>query len=1085
MPLTPSRLAWPLWLGWVVFVVYGSLLPFEFQPLALETALARWREIPFLQLGIESRADWVANGVLYVPVGLLGARALMSAFAGWRSGLASALVPLSSSALAAAFGILLALGVEFTQLYFPGRTVSLNDVWAECLGTLLGVGMAPFIGPWAERLRRAWGLGGPRLSLHLLGWYTAIYLLLSLFPYDFLLSAQEWQGKLTSDNCAWLMAGASLDRGWRVVVLLAVEVLLALPAGLLLAARRPALRMPGSAAALLVGAALGLFIECGQLAIASGISQGISVLTRALGVALGVWAWQQWRLRGAAPWLASARRLVPWLALPYLGLLLAVEGGFSHPLRGTEALHMAWRELHLMPFWYHYFTSEAVALFSLGSVALMYLPGAAMLASWRWPRGAAVIALGALAALVEAGKLLLDGLHPDPTNPLIAMTAGWAAGRLLDRVEAAPPTAGAVRGIPPGTRPAAPMQAPSRDHPDRRAWLLTAPLVAGAAVSAWTLPWGGAAVLAGVTAAAALVAWRPVLALALLPLALPGFDLAPWTGRWFWDEFDMLQLVLLTMAWQRSAPAGPGLQRGPVAVLALLGLSLALSTLHGVLPLSWPDPRNVSSDYTGWSALRLFKGALWAAGFIALMRRLPQPSALKHQVFALGLCGGLALTLVHLLWERLAFVGLLDFATDYRVTGPFSAMHTGGAYIESFLAIASAYLLWAALDGPWPWLRWTARALLVPTVYAMAVTYSRNGYGALALVVLVMAVSAARRQPSTKWPVRRRLLAPLLLCALIAAVALPVLQGPFARARLASLGPDQAVRLAHWRDALAMRLPGALNRLLGEGPGSYPAAHYWRSAETVHAGSFALVDEAGGRFLRLGSGAPVYIEQFVAVRPGQRLRLTLDVRGPAATPLRIALCQKWLLTSASCTGAAVPVQTRIWQTLTVTLSTEDWATGSGAALRPVKLAVFHGGGGGTVDVDRLALVDEAGTPLLHNGDFSAGFDRWFFSTDVDPPWHVHSTPVAILFEQGWLGLLAWALAALAVLPAAARRAWRGDLLGAAVLAALLGTALSGAFNTLIDAPRWLTLLGLLLWLAGARDGVAARPAQRPVSATLD
>jgi hypothetical protein len=40
----------------------------------------------------------------------------------------------------------------------------------------------------------------------------------------------------------------------------------------------------------------------------------------------------------------------------------------------------------------------------------------------------------------------------------------------------------------------------------------------------------------------------------------------------------------------------------------------------------------------------------------------------------------------------------MDFAGDYRVTGPFSAMHTGGAYIECFLVVAFAFLIVTILE---------------------------------------------------------------------------------------------------------------------------------------------------------------------------------------------------------------------------------------------------------------------------------------------------------------------------------------------------------------------------------------------------
>ncbi|WP_169071304.1 hypothetical protein [Candidatus Accumulibacter contiguus] len=59
------------WLLYLVFIVYGSLVPLDFHALPLDQAWAQFRQLPMLQIGAEGRADWVANGVLYVPAGFL------------------------------------------------------------------------------------------------------------------------------------------------------------------------------------------------------------------------------------------------------------------------------------------------------------------------------------------------------------------------------------------------------------------------------------------------------------------------------------------------------------------------------------------------------------------------------------------------------------------------------------------------------------------------------------------------------------------------------------------------------------------------------------------------------------------------------------------------------------------------------------------------------------------------------------------------------------------------------------------------------------------------------------------------------
>ena len=268
-------------------------------------------------------------------------------------------------------------------------------------------------------------------------------------------------------------------------------------------------------------------------------------------------------------------------------------------------------------------------------------------------------------------------------------------------------------------------------------------------------------------------------------------------------------------------------------------------------------------------------------------------------------------------------------------------------------------------------------------------------------------------------------------------------------------------------DALQLRQGDAWTWAFGEGIGRFPEAHYWRSREPRRAASYALVREGNERFLRLGPGAALYIEQVVSHAPGDVWTLTVQLRSSQAqAALGISLCQKSTLTSAGCvhgsaTGAGAP---GAWHQAQVQLDTAALQ----AAARPggplLKLAFATPAQGPALDVDRLSLKDSRGVELLANGDFSAGMDRWFFATDIDPPWHIHSLPVAIWFDQGALGALAWALL-VAAAGATGLRLWHRHR--AALPAALVAVAaflVSGSLNTLIDEPRFLGLLLICLWL---------------------
>ena len=223
-----DRNRWHLWVAFLVylaFVVYGSLVPFEYRVLAWDQAVAQFRNIRFLDLDVVSRADWIANIVLYIPLAFLGCSALLGVrHTGWPVPVGVVLVGL--------FCLATAVAVEFTQQWFSPRTVSLNDLIAESIGTLIGLSLWVFGRAGIARLADAFVRGGrPSLIAALVG-YGLIYLALSLFPYDFVLSAEELRWKLESGNQGWLVASACGGL-IRCSARLSLDVLASVPLGLI------------------------------------------------------------------------------------------------------------------------------------------------------------------------------------------------------------------------------------------------------------------------------------------------------------------------------------------------------------------------------------------------------------------------------------------------------------------------------------------------------------------------------------------------------------------------------------------------------------------------------------------------------------------------------------------------------------------------------------------------------------------------------------------------------------------------------------------------------------------------------------
>ena len=421
-------------LAYAGFVAYGSLVPLAFKSRPLGEAWNAFLDLPYLQLGIHSRADWVANILLYIPLAFF-----LSARLGSRMGaVAGAFVTLLACAV-------LAVGVEFAQLFFPPRTVSKNDLIAELIGTGLGIALWQYAGTRIVALWDEVQSGGRRGIRALMALYSAAYLAFALFPYDFVISASELMQKLAEPNSLALFVGASCGSPLSCSTKLIVEILAIAPLGVffgMLLGRnsRASLRL-----AFTWGVLIGVAIEGLQAFLASGAGQGISIVTRGVGVASGLAIYRLLRRE----WLTEYRghiKFVSLFTLPlYLVLLLAMNGFFASDFQSLQSALRELRDVRFMPFYYHYFTSETQAVHSLlihagayaplGFLAWLLLDGPNRRRAL-WP---AAIAAFLLASVMEVLKLFLEDKRPDPTNALIAAAAAtlacYAAQRLTDRGE--------------------------------------------------------------------------------------------------------------------------------------------------------------------------------------------------------------------------------------------------------------------------------------------------------------------------------------------------------------------------------------------------------------------------------------------------------------------------------------------------------------------------------------------------------------------------------------------------------------------------------------------------------------------------
>ena len=452
-PARPGRAYLVLMLVYGALVVYGSVVPLDFRPRPFEETLEAFARTPYLTLGIRHRADLVANLLLFVPLTFAAMGALTRENAHGSRWLPAAVV--------AAGAAILSIGIEFVQLYFPPRTVSLNDILAECVGGAVGTGAWLLAG---DRVTAWWRrLVSPgrsrRLAMHLLAGYVVALVLYQLFPFDLVLSADELvlklkQGKLVLVPFADLLSAPLL-------VLLGKAVI-QVPVGYWIVVRWARARRP-VLAALGGGLAFVVAMECLQVFVFSRYASSTDVVLGALGAGIGgllarhfgpaagrplpggiLWAVLSWAFRlGATAAVVAALVWGKWSPLTFQW----PDGGLAGALAGTMQV----------PFFYQYWNAEFEAFAQvLRDVTAPLVLGLLLMAVFAPPRGwrraVAAILAGGVPAAVELGQVFFPPHTADMTTAVLA-AAGGVLGTFLYRpfVETFV-RPGPTRGAPPQRR---------------------------------------------------------------------------------------------------------------------------------------------------------------------------------------------------------------------------------------------------------------------------------------------------------------------------------------------------------------------------------------------------------------------------------------------------------------------------------------------------------------------------------------------------------------------------------------------------------------------------------------------------------
>lgn len=429
------------------FVVYSTLLPFDFHWTIGQRNLASLGETLQAHRADDNRTDLVLNILLYIPLGASICLAIRHRVGWWWVGMiASGLV-----------GALLSATIEFLQLFSSSRVGSTTDVLTNTAGTVIGCAAAPVIAWIMQPMRRRRReLMAAQPVWHLATWAAIALIVCGFVPFDVREDLGQLREGLQSAHLRpfWQLAhpaGTPASFGpepatfWvnfagdvGAFLLFSVIMAMAATAGAQLGA------VPSIFMTLWSGIGLAVLIEVGQIMIASRGFDTTDVIAAAAGVAVGA-------LFGTVAGRLAARRRWRWgdsqplLGTPLLVLTLLGQAGYViaqglEPFRfarlpGGEALWAAIGPVpfrgytdHLTPALVAEFVLKLVRYGLLGVFLMMLLRQAAFARSWSFARcvAAAVAAAMFLSAAIETTQLAIPGRYCDVTDVVIAAMGALA-----------------------------------------------------------------------------------------------------------------------------------------------------------------------------------------------------------------------------------------------------------------------------------------------------------------------------------------------------------------------------------------------------------------------------------------------------------------------------------------------------------------------------------------------------------------------------------------------------------------------------------------------------------------------------------
>jgi VanZ family protein len=416
-----------------------SVIPLNFRPVPAGGILASVYGLGRPLPSNLSRADILANGLVFAAFGLFGTGAL--AF-GRRGVLARG----GAVAAVLAGGLFLGCGLEFAQVFLPGRDSSVADVAAQSAGTIVGATafllggerVVNWLRQVAARRER------PSALLWLLSAYAAVFAAWRLFPFEFTVRPGALWRKVESGQVALVpfqgVAGSPEALGRLVELTLAAVPLGAL--GMLIGVR-PGRRRPVILALMLAAAFLAVVEGLAAFTLSGSADTG-SILAGAAGalagaVVVGQVSNRQVQRPAIAP---GARRL--WAATVAWVLLVVASEWNPFRFRFTkEAIEDGLQRLTLVPFGFYARDAPPIAFLNITRKTLLAAPLGLFLAlavGRQWPSvprplrvAFTCVGVAGLLVVLEAGQIFLPDRIPDVTDVMLPAAAATLAAWLATR----------------------------------------------------------------------------------------------------------------------------------------------------------------------------------------------------------------------------------------------------------------------------------------------------------------------------------------------------------------------------------------------------------------------------------------------------------------------------------------------------------------------------------------------------------------------------------------------------------------------------------------------------------------------------